>query len=105
MYWFCKSYPFGTEWARDQDVIAELQFKLAAQPNSDYRKLIMLCQSTERGDDIYICLPQENLLAFFPGYQPVDHRPDYYTSKLLAEEGFFSSLSDPPRCAAFGQHF
>ena len=94
MLWITKQFPFGAEWASDQDAFAALQMVVAAQGGDDYRKMVMALSSDYVTDTVFIGMPRSDLTSAFPGYLPMDGELPPMTSVLVGDQSEFPKHLD-----------
>lgn len=92
--WIAKQFPFGAEWASDQDAFAALQMVVAAQGGDDYRKMVMALSSDNVTDTVFIGMPRSDLTSAFPDYLPVAGELPPMTTVLLGDQTEFHKHFD-----------
>ena len=91
---FAKKTLKVTEWARVQDQIGALQLQLGGP--IDLMMFSRRNDNDRNADDIYIGLPDKQLLAAFPGFAEIarDKLPDSLTVLVIREDGFADRFPD-----------
>jgi hypothetical protein len=90
---FAKKKMLFREWHRLQEEIAHLQFKLGAP----HDLMMFLAEDLEDAAQfVYLGLPDEVPLTFFPGFEVIDQSalPGFLTTLVCREDGFKERYPD-----------
>jgi hypothetical protein len=94
MIWITRTYPYGTQWAADQDKFAETLLEVAGWGTEDFRQMLMAIRSDGdlKTDQIYMSLPSVELAARFPGYLPTTAPPRQEAALLVGDPREFERI-------------
>lgn len=92
MIWLSKEFPFGAQWAADQDRFVEVMQLIAANGTNDYAQVLMVLNDDDRftTDNVFLRLPGA-YRHFFPAYEKSE-APARAQSLLVGNQTEFHRL-------------